>query len=75
MSNAPNLSTDKRLANPGQLTSVYVLLFIAAILIFFLIRFYGEGLTSLPVAETAAATSAAASAAPSKPCANAAAKY
>ena len=60
MSNVPNLSTDKRLANPGQVTSVYVLLFIAAILIFFVIRYFGEGLTNPPVAETIATTAASA---------------
>lgn len=48
MSDVPNFSTDKRLANPGQVTSVYVLLFIAAVVVFFLIRFYGESLTIRP---------------------------
>ena len=60
MSNAPNLSTDKRLVNPGQVTSVYVLLFIAAILIFFVIRYFGEGLFNPPVAETIATAAASA---------------
>lgn len=58
MSDVPNFSTDKRLANPGQVTSVYVLLFIAAIVVFFLIRFYGEALTIRPAAGAVTAVSA-----------------
>lgn len=58
MSDVPNFSTDKRFANPGQVTSVYVLLFIAAIVVFFLIRFYGEGLTIRPAAGAVTAVSA-----------------
>ena len=58
MSDVPNFSTDKRLANPGQVTSVYVLLFIAAVVVFFLIRFYGEGLTIRPVAGAVTTVSA-----------------
>ena len=58
MSDVPNFSTDKRFANPGQVTSVYVLLFIAAIVVFFLIRFYGEALTIRPAAGAVTAVSA-----------------
>lgn len=59
MSSVPERSSDKRLAKPGQVTSVYVVLFLAAIGIFLLIRFFGEGLTSPPVVETTPATSTA----------------
>ena len=67
MSDVPNFSTDKRLANPGQVTSAYVLLFVAAILIFVLIRFYGEGLTIRPAAEAVATVAAKAATAGDAP--------
>ncbi|MFO0999040.1 MAG: cation:proton antiporter [Planctomycetaceae bacterium] len=69
MSNVPNLTTEKRLANPGQVTSVYVLLFIVAILLFFAIRFYGESLTSSSAVTAAISASSDKSAAADKPAA------
>lgn len=61
MSDVPDFSVETHLAKPGRVTTVYVFLFVAAILIFFLIRFYGEQITIQPAAASvpAAATESA----------------
>ena len=56
MNDFRGVSASEKLPNAGQLAVVYALLLVAAVLIFFVIRYFGENLPAQPLVTTAPVT-------------------